>query len=231
LKSQKVFVLGDIHGAFRGLIQCLARAEFDYENDHLIFLGDVCDGWSETALCIEELLKIKHLIYVLGNHDLWAIDWAMNGNKPEIWLRQGGQATVDSYPDGMPESHLKLLRTAFHYYLSGEKLFVHAGIKVDIPLEQQDQDIFLWDRSLYNLVTRLKNQGEEINLSPYQEIYIGHTPTTNMGIYHPINACNVWLMDTGAGWDGSLSMMNISTKECFQSDRIKDLYPREKGRS
>ena len=37
-------------------------------------------------------------------------------------------------------------------------------------------------------------------------------------------------MDTGAGWDGTLSMMNVDNKELFQSDPVEDLYPKEPGR-
>ncbi len=44
----RTFVIGDIHGAYRALRQCLDRADFDYESDHLICLGDVCDGWPDT---------------------------------------------------------------------------------------------------------------------------------------------------------------------------------------
>ena len=52
----KRYVLGDIHGAYQALIQVLKRAKFDYENDQLIFLGDVVDGWPESKECIDELL-------------------------------------------------------------------------------------------------------------------------------------------------------------------------------
>jgi serine/threonine protein phosphatase 1 len=47
----------------------------------------------------------------------------------------------------------------------------------------------------------------------------------------PIKACEVWLMDTGAGWSGVLSMMNIDTKEIFMSDPVPSLYPGLAGRT
>jgi len=47
----------------------------------------------------------------------------------------------------------------------------------------------------------------------------------------PVHSCEVWLMDTGAGWYGKLSMMNIDTKKIFQSDPVPDLYPKYTGRS
>jgi serine/threonine protein phosphatase 1 len=38
-------------------------------------------------------------------------------------------------------------------------------------------------------------------------------------------------MDTGAGWSGFLSMMNIETKEMFISDPVPQLYPGIEGRT
>lgn len=69
MKNKRVLVIGDIHGGHKALVQCLERSNFDYEKDTLICLGDVVDGWPETPQCIEELLKIKNLKYVMGNHD------------------------------------------------------------------------------------------------------------------------------------------------------------------
>ena len=67
------FVIGDIHGGFKALKQVLEAANFDYEKDTLVSLGDLCDGWSETHLVIEELQKMKNLVLLRGNHDVWAL--------------------------------------------------------------------------------------------------------------------------------------------------------------
>ncbi len=40
----KKFVVGDIHGGAKAFKQVLEKSEFDYENDLLISLGDICDG-------------------------------------------------------------------------------------------------------------------------------------------------------------------------------------------
>ena len=47
------------------------------------------------------------------------------------------------------------------------------------------------------------------------EIYLGHTPTIRYNMSYPFNCGEIWLMDTGAGWNGFLSIMNIETKEYF----------------
>jgi serine/threonine protein phosphatase 1 len=68
-------------------------------------------------------------------------------------------------------------------------------------------------------------------LKLYHEIYIGHTPTINYKVDVPMNGCNVWNIDTGAAFTGKLSIMNIDTKQFFQSDIVKELYPNEVGRN
>ena len=230
MHEPKTFVIGDIHGAYTALVQCLALANFKYDQDTLIVLGDVCDGWPETAQCFDELLQIRRMIYLLGNHDQWALEWARKGTIPDIWLDQGGQATVDGYPQGMPADHQKLLASAYHYYELEDKLFVHAGILPDMELEYQGQDVFLWDRSLCRLALQLKLEDNETQLGPFNEIYVGHTPTIRWGYSNPIKCCNVWMLDTGAAWNGRLSIMDINTKQFFQSDPVWQLYPGVKGR-
>ena len=65
----KRFAIGDIHGNYKALKQCLERSAFDKENDLLIQLGDVADGWHEVYECVDELLSIKNTIFIKGNHD------------------------------------------------------------------------------------------------------------------------------------------------------------------
>jgi serine/threonine protein phosphatase 1 len=221
------FVIGDIHGAHTALKQCLKRANFDYENDTLISLGDVCDGWPETRECIDELLAIKNLIYILGNHDLWTLEWMKTGQADSLWIQQGGKATVDSYQKGIPQPHLHFLEKAHLYFINDNKLFVHAGIIPTQSIKQQNEDTFLWDRTLAHTVLDFYNRGIYEKMTVYDEVYLGHTPVS---LLKPINACDVWLMDTGAGWSGVLSMMEINSKETFISDPTPDLYPGIQGR-
>ena len=231
MKSSKTFVIGDIHGAYKALVQCLEKAEFNYQLDTLICLGDVCDGWPETNYCFDELLKIKNLIYIIGNHDDWTLSWAETGVKEKDWIKQGAQSTIDSYPDGMPDNHVNLLKTAYLYYIDKNRLFVHAGFLYNRDIKIQDKNIFIWDRSLFETVMKFKNLNLlDAKLTDFDEIYIGHTPTHKYNIKQPVKSCEVWMMDTGAGWSGVLSLMNIETKEYYISDCVVDLYPYEKGR-
>jgi serine/threonine protein phosphatase 1 len=68
-------------------------------------------------------------------------------------------------------------------------------------------------------------------LKLYREIYIGHTPVTQIGKTVPIQIANIWNVDTGAAFTGVLTVLDIDTKEFWQSEPLPNLYPNEKGRN
>ena len=220
------YAIGDVHGAHKALKQCLEKADFNYRDDTLICLGDVADGWPETMQAIDELMQIRNLIYILGNHDFWTLEWMQTGYADEVWLSQGGQATVDSYVDTHTENHEAFLRNARPYHLRNSELFVHAGIISGKKLETQGLNTFLWDRAFAKKAKEYHNAGVE-KITEFDSVYIGHTPIDEL---EPKRYCEVWMMDTGAGWSGRLSMMNIDTHEFFVSDPVPELYPGIAGR-
>jgi len=222
----RTFVIGDIHGAYRALRQCIERSGLE-DNDHLICLGDVSDGWPETRECIDCLLLQKNLTYLLGNHDLWTYEWMVSGKAESIWLNQGGDATVKSYTHGVPSAHIDFFKRALPYFVDNNRLFVHAGIDPRQPLDKQDLNIFLWDRTLVHQALELYAKKDKKRLTSFDEVYVGHTPIL---LKHPIESGGIWLMDTGAGWSGVLSIMNVETKEAFISDPVPGLYPGVQGR-
>ena len=57
----RTFVIGDIHGGFKALQQILERANIQ-ANDHLIFLGDYVDGWSQSFEVIQHLLDLEKIM-------------------------------------------------------------------------------------------------------------------------------------------------------------------------
>ncbi|MBN2214020.1 MAG: metallophosphoesterase [Bacteroidales bacterium] len=224
------FVIGDIHGAYIALLQCLNKAGFNYKSDTLICLGDVCDGWPEVSQSVSELLKIKNLAYILGNHDEWTLKWFTTGEAPDIWVTQGGKATIQSYSGRIPDSHIKLLRDAHTYFKLENRMFVHGGFDPAFDIRYQDKRTLIWDRNLLYSAIKLQKEGIE-KITDYDEIYIGHTPTLNFGKTEPLIACELYLLDTGAGYRGGfLTMMDIDTKETYVSDQVDLLYPGYYGR-
>ena len=222
----RTFVIGDIHGTYKALAQCLKRSGFDHARDRLIALGDVCDGYLDVKQCFDELLKVKNLDFVLGNHDFWAREWATRGIKEDVWLTQGGDNTVASYGDkGMPPAHVELLQNAHPYLEWDNRLFVHGGLDPGKPLPEQSLETLIWDRNLINDAWKKYLRGEDHCYTQFKEIFLGHTPTQLFNWSGPLKVCNVWDMDTGAGWAGKLTIMDVQTKAYWQSDPVQELYP------
>lgn len=171
IQKGKVFVMGDIHGAYKALLQCFERSGFDYENDTLIQVGDVADGWSEVYECVEELLKVKNLIALKGNHDDWFNDFIVHGIHPVSWS-QGGFGTAISYlrqidkedliqpkmtgfvtalnPDDIPPTHQRFFRNQHLYYIDDKnRCFVHGGFNRHMKFRGQLAYTYYWDRDLW----------------------------------------------------------------------------------
>ena len=229
------FAIGDIHGGYRSLLQCLEKSNFNKEEDILVVLGDVSDGWPETSQCIDELLTIKNLIPLLGNHDYWLRNYVDFGWTPELWAKQGGEATLMSYlkRDDIAEviSKHRLLyfpKTHFYYIDHNKNAYVHAGYTSKEGLGYDSQDTYMWDRTLWDKAKSAHSTGALKMSKMYNKVFIGHTSLGRNTL--PTKKCNVWNLDTGGGWEGSLTIMNVDTEEFWQSDKVSELYPEVKGR-
>lgn len=241
---KRTYVIGDIHGALKALIQVLNKVQPTNE-DTFIFLGDYVDGWSESAQVIDYLIDFnKHhqCVFVKGNHDVWTMDWLQGKSIDPIWLKHGGMETMDSYK-GLSEErkaqHLDFYQNMHNYFVDDKnRLFIHAGFSsMHGPASEFYMSNYTWDRTLWEMALTMDNRIQKDSvlypnrLKLYHEIYIGHTPTINYKVDVPMNGCNVWNIDTGAAFTGKLSIMNIDTKQFFQSDMVKELYPNEVGRN
>ncbi|WP_103068226.1 metallophosphoesterase family protein [Aquimarina sediminis] len=240
-------VIGDIHGGYKALLQVLERASIT-PKDTLIFLGDYVDGWSESAETIEKLIQLSKsntCIFIRGNHDLWCGLWLEKGAQNPVWLAHGGNETIESYIRSgylSRRTHKTFFNTLQNYYLDDKnRLFLHAGFTSMHGVGQEEYESnYYWDRTLWEAAL-LADKVEEKTLDDiltkpkrfnhYKEIYIGHTPTTNYNKDVPIKAYNLWNVDTGAAFKGKLTIMDIDSKEIWQSDPLPLLYPNERGRN
>jgi serine/threonine protein phosphatase 1 len=214
-------------------------------DDHLVFLGDYVDGWSQSCKVIEYLIELKNTnqcLFVRGNHDTWCEDWLKRSYADQTWLQHGGQSTMESYGPYEEEKwkqHLDFFDSMINYHIDDRnRLFIHAGYSsMHGPEKETYASNYRWDRTLWEMaVTMDKRIQKDSKLYPHRlklfnEIFIGHTPTLNYDIEEPMNAINIWNVDTGAGFYGKLSVMDVDTKEFWQSDIVQILYPDEKGRN
>ncbi len=239
---KRTLVFGDIHGGLKALIQLLERANVS-QTDRLIFLGDYVDGWSESAQVIQFLIDLEQnqeCIFIRGNHDVWCHDWLRTGEINDNWFHHGGKITLESYMDLETKSqHPDFFAKMKDYYIDEKnRLYIHAGFSsMHGPSKEHYQTNYSWDRTLWEMALTMDKRIEKDSKSYpkrlllFNEIYIGHTPTLNYDVEFPMQGCNVWNVDTGAAFYGKLSCIDIDTKKCFQSDKLVDLYPNEKGRN
>jgi Calcineurin-like phosphoesterase len=249
----RTLVLGDIHGAARALNQCLERSGFDFDNDRLIQLGDVVDGFADVYDCVEILLRMKHLIALKGNHDDWFLEFIRTGYHPAGWnycgeetafsylkltdrehlirrVREGFKSALD--PKDIPQSHHRFFEAQLLYHIDNENnCYVHAGFNRFLSFAQQWPETFYWDRELWLAALEYQSMkrrnpaiGPFVNVCDFNEIYIGHTATMNWKTDKPMRAVNVLNIDTGARQGGRLTIMDVRTKEYWQSDMVEELY-------
>ncbi|MHB1920854.1 MAG: metallophosphoesterase [Chitinophagaceae bacterium] len=247
----RTFVMGDVHGGYQAMKQCLERSSFEYDKDILIQLGDIADGHDQVYECVEELLQIKNLVALKGNHDEWFNEFIQNGYHPDRW-RQGGFATAKSYlriigkddlisrsgdgfitalnPSDVPQTHQTFFRKQHLYYIDEfNNCFVHAGFDRHKPFIGQSREDYFWDRKLWmsSLSFKEDRQSGRKNtfkmITPFQEIFIGHTHTLLWKTDQPMHAANIWNLDTGGGHGGRLTIMDAHTKEYWQSDPVNSI--------
>jgi len=260
--KNKTFAVGDIHGSYKALKQCFERSNFDFENDKLICLGDIVDGYPEVKQCIDELMKVKNLVFLLGNHEEWVLDWMKYGELKDIWTSQGGKKTLESFgyidkkrsfPDSYKgniqqvqgvwdriiyaekpvglDKYIKFFDNACLYHIENNNLFVHGGIDINQKdIKKQKKETLLWDRKLIQTAwEKSKLKYSKWKVKEYNKVFVGHTTTRIFKkafepIVEPVHAKNVIDLDTGAGWGGKLTIMDIDTFEYWQSDYSRELY-------
>jgi serine/threonine protein phosphatase 1 len=237
-------VIGDIHGGLKALEKVLEKAQLT-TTDKLIFLGDYVDGWSQSPEVLDYLICLNekyNCIFIRGNHDELLLSYLKTKKYNEEWFMHGGESTLDAYKKIDAKTvikHIVFLENLKDYYIDEEnRLFIHAGFtNLKGVAFEHFKPLFYWDRTLWETALALNPniKKEDLDypnrLKLYSEIYIGHTPVTKINETIPIQRACVWNLDTGAAFYGPLTILNVDTKEFWQSTPLYLLYPNEIGRN
>lgn len=171
--GQRVYAIGDIHGR-RDLFDALvAGIEADdaargRADTTIILLGDLVDRGPESAqmLAAARALAARRKVRVIaGNHEEMFLDSFDKDDVLREFLRHGGRETILSYnvdPDRYRELTIAETRNLLHEVIPpadvafmrgfedriviGDYLFVHAGIRPMVPLNEQTPAITRWIR-------------------------------------------------------------------------------------
>jgi serine/threonine protein phosphatase 1 len=173
-QGQRVYAIGDIHGRLDLFEQLIAIVEADDAARHgsvettVVLLGDLIDrgpdsaGVIATARAWAERRRVRILA---GNHEEMFLGAFEREETLRHFLRHGGRETLLSYPidpddyarmtldelrsampDFVPQADIAFLRTLEDQIRIGDYVFVHAGIRPGVRLEEQVPSDMRWIR-------------------------------------------------------------------------------------
>ena len=83
------FIVGDIHGCYRKLMNQLKKINFNKEKDRLFSVGDLIDRGPDSLKCLE-LMYEPWFYGVLGNHEELMINAVVGNEEVGLWWQNGG---------------------------------------------------------------------------------------------------------------------------------------------
>jgi serine/threonine protein phosphatase 1 len=180
----RAYAVGDVHGCLAQLDQLLAQIDSDLNvrpvgEAFLVFVGDLIDRGPDSRGVIERLRTYQRPgvrpIFLAGNHEEYLLR-VLSGERGVLdnWLDYGGKECVESYgvvsdvlaamPEDeaiallrrhIPAEHRRFIESFGDTFRFGDYLFVHAGIRPGLPLEQQRRADLRWIRDPF-----LHDQGD-----------------------------------------------------------------------
>lgn len=160
----RTFVIADLHGRYDLLALAIQQIE-DISGDGgtIVFTGDYVDRGPWSRQVIERLIsgpadpKKWRWVCLRGNHEDMMVAALADPEKALWqWLCNGGDTTLVSYGGGdesfpdpaarVPEKHVAWLKSLPYLHTDRHRLFVHAGVKLDVPLDAQSEHDMLWMR-------------------------------------------------------------------------------------
>ena len=207
------------------LISCDAEVRAASRRPVLIFCGDYVDRGPASSQVLDALCWLgRHCPYEVhflkGNHEQVFYDCLRDPTQMADWLRFGGAETLRSYgvtpPDGraeledhirarddlremLPMSHWTFLESLKHVVVLGDYAFVHAGVRPNVPLDQQSERDLLWIRKEFLQFTGLQEK----------VIVHGHTWQDS---YPDVQGNRIGI-DTGAYETGVLTALRLEDGE------------------
>ncbi len=206
---ERIFAIGDIHGCLDKLVFLMGVVDVDLTEDTLLFIGDYIDRGTQSKEVIDYLIGLSkqenRVIFLKGNHELM-LEHYLAGIDRFTFLANGGQATLDNYmrecghagANPIPSTHLNFFANLRLYYETDEYIFVHAGLKANVPLEKQDEWDMLW----------IRNEFIYSDFDFGKRVIFGHTP-----FREPLVLDNKIGIDTGAVYGNKLTCVELPAVE------------------
>jgi serine/threonine protein phosphatase 1 len=193
----------------------------------VVYVGDYVDRGPDSRGVVERLiqqpLRVRmqglESVHLIGNHEAFLLKFLEDPESAGNWFMNGGDATLRSYgvdpwqvdqSDNfaedlrrafamrLPRSHLDFYRNLRLSHEEGDYLFVHAGVRPGVALDQQKAEDLIWIRDEF-----LDSS------SDFGRVVVhGHTPQRN-----PQTRANRIGIDTGAVYGGKLTTLVLEGAE------------------
>jgi serine/threonine protein phosphatase 1 len=171
----RVYAVGDVHGRFDLFVRMLHAIGQDL-SDHpasafqIVFLGDLIDRGPQSSKIITLANALSQctsrLRFLKGNHEeLLLRSLAGDERTAEFYYDIGGRETLMSYgfdtsvgdkmpgdqlvrwmQDNIPIEHANFIEGFQDLISSGDYIFVHAGLRPNVPLDKQTTSDLRWIR-------------------------------------------------------------------------------------
>ena len=171
----RAYVIGDVHGRLDLLEQLLGEIERDRterpaRKTLLVFLGDLIDRGPQSAQVVERLRTFStkgiRTVFLLGNHEevllrilegdaALVAKWRWFGGseclssygiEPAQLAKLSEEQALDEVRKAIPAEHAKFFGSFVDTCRFGDYLFVHAGIRPGVRIEEQLQSDLRWIR-------------------------------------------------------------------------------------
>ena len=154
------FVIGDIHGCHRALVNLFDKITPDPDHDTIIMLGDYIDRGPDSKKVVAEIIRIKdrfrQVVTLMGNHEQMLLNYLAGNDTTGLYLMQGGRQTIKSYGSSdlsparllqaIPPEHRQFFSELLPCWQDTENIYVHAGLQPGVRLAAQSPDWLLWAR-------------------------------------------------------------------------------------
>ena len=228
-EGTRIYAIGDMHGRLDLLQKLEGKIQADADSSGAairiaVYLGDYIDRGPDSRALIDWLIEghldgfETHLLK--GNHEDRMLKYLEGPNGGKRWLAIGGLETLQSYGISastlpslkqgdqwrkelirqLPPEHMTFLSNLEIKYECGDYLFVHAGVKPGVALEDQNVQDFLWIRDEFLGST------EDFGRMVVHGHSIGATPQIQS---------NRICVDTGAYYSGHLTAAVLEGDEVW----------------
>lgn len=231
-EGRRVYAIGDIHGRNDLLNKLIEKiVADDHERgeaeSEIVFLGDLVDRGPDSSGVIETAMALKEQLgevrFLMGNHEEVYLKAAEGNEKAaKFFNRIGGKETILSYeismkeymdmdhaaladriPSLFPESHVNFIKGFEDQIVIGDYVFVHAGVRPEVPLADQEPKDLRWIREEFLSYKE-----------PHEKVVIyGHT--INADVVEKSNRIGI---DTGAYYSEKLTAIGLQDADHWYID-------------